>query len=108
MYFGSRYEASDPAHGVTVPDFIKVGQAYGLKTVSIRHHRELHSKIRQVLNSKTAVLCDVVIPDDAQLIPKLEFGKPIEDLSPLLPRKEFLNHLLIPPYQELKTTAEGV
>ena len=94
MYFDSRHEASDPAHGVTVPDFIKVGQAYGLNTISIRNHQELHPKLRQILNSKTAVLCDVIIPDNATLIPKLEFGKPIEDLSPLLPRQEFLSHML--------------
>ncbi|KKU88894.1 MAG: Acetolactate synthase [Candidatus Gottesmanbacteria bacterium GW2011_GWA2_47_9] len=39
---------------------------------------------------------DFIKIDDAKLIPKLSFGKPIEDLSPELPREEFLANMLIP------------
>lgn len=108
MYFGGRHEASDPAHGVTVPDFIKIGRAYGLTAVSITHHRHLRRQIRRVLRAREPILCDVVIPDDAKLIPKLEFGKPIEDLSPLLPRKEFLQNMLISPLEASKLKTEDV
>ncbi len=95
MYFDGVYEASCPKSGYSVPDFIKIAKAYGLKTVTIRNHRQLKSKISQVIRSKKAIVCDVIIPDDASIIPKLEFGKPIEDLSPPLSRKEFKQNMIV-------------
>lgn len=96
MYFDSRYEGSSPAKGYSVPDFMAIARAYGIAHTSIKNHEEVEPGIRHVLGTRGAILCDVIIPDGAQLIPKLEFGKPIEDLSPLLPRAEFASHMLIP------------
>ena len=31
-----------------------------------------------------------MLREDQKIMPKLQFGNPIEDMSPLLPRKEFL------------------
>ena len=101
MYFGGKYVATDPKSGYSVPDFIKIAKAYGVHSESISNHSELKSKINKVLAYKGAVLCDVIIPDDSKLIPKLEFGKPIEDLSPLLSREEFTENMLITPIEEL-------
>jgi len=95
MYFGSRYIASDKEHGYSCPDFVKIARAYGIKAMSITNHKDLRKKIRTVLKSKGAVVCDVVMRDDEKLIPKLEFGKPIEDLTPYLDRKEFLANMII-------------
>lgn len=96
MYFDSRYEATTPKSGYGVPDFIKISRAYGLATETIRNHLEMKRKIRLVMRKKGPVICDCLIPDDAKMIPKLSFGKPIEDLSPELPREEFLKNMLIP------------
>ncbi len=95
-YFNSRYEATTPKSGYGVPDFVKIAKAYGLATETIGNHKEMQRKIQMVLRAKGPVICDVIIPDEAKLIPKLEFGKPIEDLSPQLPREEFLATMLIP------------
>jgi acetolactate synthase I/II/III large subunit len=96
MYFGGKYEGTTPETGYSVPDFLKIAKAYGIKTATIRNHKEMPSKIKHVLKHKGPVICDVIVPDDTKLIPKLEFGKPIEDLSPLLPRDEFEKNMLIP------------
>src|SRR3989344_4093002 len=82
MYFHGKYVATTPESGYSVPDFIKIAKAYGVATETIRNHKELYPKIKKVLACKGSILCDVIIPDDSKLIPKLEFGKPIEDLSP--------------------------
>ncbi|MBI5449205.1 thiamine pyrophosphate-binding protein [Candidatus Gottesmanbacteria bacterium] len=95
VYFNGRYEATTPRSGYGVPDFIKIAKAYGLATATIKNHREMKQKIIHVLRQKRAVICDVLVPDDAKIIPKLEFGKPIEELSPELPRDEFLKNILI-------------
>src|SRR3989344_7707370 len=89
MYFGGRHEASSPEKGYAPPDFIAIAKAYKLKTVQIKNHKELRSKIKEVLLYRGPVICDVLIADNQRLIPKLEFGKPIEDLSPELPGGEF-------------------
>lgn len=99
MYFGGRHEASSPEKGYSAPDFMKIAKAYGIKAISIFNHKDLRSKIRRVLAEKRAVICDVNIPDNQKLVPKLEFGKPIEELSPSLPRSEFLKNMIIKPSQ---------
>lgn len=95
LYLESRYEAT--GKGYSCPDFIKIAKAYGIKAVSIKTHSEIRRKIRQVLNYKGPILCDVSIHPRQKLIPKLEFGRPIEDLSPLLPRQEFLQNMIVKP-----------
>lgn len=97
MYFDSRYEATTPKSGYSVPDFRKIALAYGLPCASITSHVNLAKKIKKVLVHKGPILCDVVIPDDAKLTPKLAFGKPIEDLSPELSREEFARHMIVKP-----------
>lgn len=97
LYLDSREEAT--GKGYSTPDFIKVGKAYGIKTVSIKNHAELRKKICEVLRHKGPVLCDILIESNQKLMPKLEFGKPIEDLSPLLPRKEFYKNMIVKPIE---------
>lgn len=96
MYFDSKFLATEPKTGYSVPDFVKVTKAYELKTEQIKTNKELQAKIKKVLSTPGPLICDVQVPSNAKLIPKLEFGKPIEDLSPLLPRDEFLHSMIIP------------
>lgn len=97
MYFNSDYIATIPETGYSTPDFVKVAKAYGIKTEEIKNNQELKQKIKKVLAFKGPIVCNVIIPQHSKLIPKLEFGKPIEDLSPLLPRDEFRKNMLVKP-----------
>ena len=36
-----------------------------------------------------------MLKPNQKIIPKLQFGNPIEDMSPLLPRKEFFENMEI-------------
>ncbi len=96
LYFNSQYEGTTPKSGYSVPDFRKIAKAYGLPSASLIRHAGLAKKIQEILAHKGPILCDVLVPDDAKLIPKLEFGKPIEDLSPLLPREELSRNMIVP------------
>ena len=49
---------------------------------------------------KGPVLCDVAVEQHAKIMPKLEFGNPIEDSSPLLPREEFLQNMIVEPLKK--------
>lgn len=99
MYFDKNYIATIPQTGYSAPDFVKIAKAYGIKAVEIKKNAAIKRKLKEVLTQKGPVLCNVVIPSDSKLIPKLSFGKPIEDLSPELPRDEFLKNMLIKPLE---------
>jgi hypothetical protein len=43
---------------------------------------------------------NVIIDPNHKIIPKLQFGKPIEDLTPFLPRSEFNKNMITPPLKE--------
>jgi len=89
----SRYVAADPGSGLGFPDICKVAKAYGIKTCVINSHKSIGRKIRKVLEYNGPILCDVKLKSGEKIIPKLEFGRPIEDLSPFLPRDEFTENM---------------
>jgi acetolactate synthase-1/2/3 large subunit len=95
LYLDGHYEATQAKTGVTIPDYNRVGKAFGLTTCQIKDHRELRSKIRWVLKQKGPVICSVNLKKHQEIEPKLAFGKPIEDLAPLLPRSEFAKNMLV-------------
>lgn len=96
-YFDSKFLATEPSTGYSVPDFIKISKAYGIDTEQIKGNSQINTKLKKVLSKKGSVICDVWVPSNAKLLPKVSFGNPIEDLSPLLPREEFEKNMIIPP-----------
>jgi acetolactate synthase-1/2/3 large subunit len=88
-WMSSRYVVADPNSGLGFPDFQKVTRAYGIDTEEISTHEDLNKIIRNVLNHKGPILCDIKVRHGEQILPKLVFGRPIEDLAPLLPREEY-------------------
>lgn len=109
-HFG-RYVGSDPSSGVSCPDIIKVGTAYGIRTERISNNDELHAKIDKVLAEPGPFICEIMMPEDQQLIPRVSSlkkpdgtitAKPLEDLYPFLSREEFLENMIVKPVEILK------
>ena len=90
LYLGTRYEAS--GKGVSNPDFKKVSNAFNINYTLIKSHSHL-KKLDKVISSKKPEIIEVKLKKNQKIIPKLQFGNPIEDLSPLLPRKEFYKNM---------------
>jgi thiamine pyrophosphate-dependent acetolactate synthase large subunit-like protein len=44
--------------------------------------------LKKILNNKGPILIDVMIDPEARVKPKIEFGKPLHNMSPLLPKNE--------------------
>lgn len=103
QWLGSRYRASTVEGGLAFPDFVKVADAYGYKTVTIESNRELHVRIREVLDSDGPAFCNVEIRPEHRVIPQTKFGRSIEDAEPLLDRKEFLENMIVKPIKESVT-----
>jgi len=94
-YFDSRYFAT--GEGYSAPDFVKIATAYGIDAIRISNLKEAKQKIKEVLDHKGPILCDVTIDPKSRLNPKLEFGRALEDMSPYLPDEEFFSNMIVSP-----------
>ena len=90
IYLDGRFEAS--GKGVSNPNFKKISKAFNLNYSVIKNHKDL-SKLNKIIKSKKAEFVEVILKPNQKIIPKLQFGNPIEDMSPLLPRKEFFENM---------------
>jgi acetolactate synthase-1/2/3 large subunit len=95
LYLKTRYEATTPSKGVTNPDFKKISNAYKINYSEINNNLEINKILEKVLRSKKPEFVNILVKPNQQIIPKLQFGKPIEDLSPLLPRTEFKKNMIV-------------
>ncbi len=105
-YFKGRYVASDPGSGLTLPEISRVAEAYSIPWNRISRVDELEQKAREALSRSGPFLCEVMVDPDEQVAPKASSilhpdgrmtSKPLEDLSPLLNRKEFIDNMIVPP-----------
>ncbi len=97
---------SDKDSGVSMPDFIKVAEAYGIKSKKIPNQMNLEKDIQEVLNYPGPVICEVIISESQQVAPKQgvfnrpdgkPIPRPIEDMIPYIDRKEFEKDMVIEP-----------
>ena len=92
LYLSKRFEAS--GKGVSNPDYKKIAKAFNINYNVIKNHKDL-TKLDKIIKSKKAELVEVIVKPNQKIIPKLQFGNPIEDLSPLLSRKEFNENMIV-------------
>jgi acetolactate synthase-1/2/3 large subunit len=94
--------------GMSLPDFVRVAEAYGLKTERVRRHDDLRDTIRRVLAADGPVLCDVMVSKDQDVAPRQAFERkpdgtftprPLEDMDPLLDDDEFLTCMMVRPWK---------
>jgi acetolactate synthase I/II/III large subunit len=94
LYLNKRYEATISTKGVTNPSFKKISHAYGINYNEIKKNKDINKILTKVLESNKPEIINIIIDPEQKIIPKLQFGNPIEDLSPLLPRKEFKKNMM--------------
>ena len=99
LYLNKRYEATTSKNGVTNPDFKKISKAYGINYTCISTHKNLKKILSKSIKSNKAEFIEVILKSNQKIIPKLQFGKPIEDLSPLLSRSEFKRNMFVKTIQ---------
>ncbi len=98
-WLNSHYVASRPETGLADPDYVKIARAYGLDVFTLRSHRGMRRKIKDVLQGRSAVLCNLEFDRNQRIIPMLKTGRPIEDANPLMDRDEFRKNMIIPPME---------
>jgi acetolactate synthase-1/2/3 large subunit len=93
--------------GVSFPDFVKLAEAHGLRGMRVEG-KNFSSQLDEALATGGPMVCEVILDRSQGFEPKLSSKKlpdgrmvtaPLEDMAPFLPREEFLQNLLIPPYE---------
>jgi acetolactate synthase-1/2/3 large subunit len=107
-FFPGNDVGAGPESGVTFPDFEKVARAFELPYWRCSSHNNLRDAIRETLAVDGPALCEVMLDREQPFSPKtsskrLPDGRmvtaPLEDMSPFLPRDEFLRNMLIAPVE---------
>ena len=100
-YFNERYIASNKKSGLLIPDFVSLAGAIGIECLRVTNLSDLQSSV--FLNKLQII--EIVLEESVVLSPKVSavpqpdgsiISMPLEDMSPLLSRKELRNEMLIP------------
>ncbi|HEX7447777.1 MAG TPA: thiamine pyrophosphate-binding protein [Pirellulales bacterium] len=97
QWLGARYHASSVAGGLADPDYLAIAAAYGLPTLSVDRNADLAGVVQCAMRTEGPVFCQVEVRPEHRVTPQVKFGRPNEDAEPLLPRREFLENMLIKP-----------
>ena len=80
----------------SVPDFKKIGEAYGIKSYSVSGIDEIEKVIKTCLQNNDCELIDIHIEGDMTTVePRLDFNREFEDMRPYLGKEELEEQMRI-------------
>ena len=103
-YFKERYIGEGPRSGVTMPDTLKICEAYGIPSSRVSDLKDLDGAIRVALESSGPYVLDVITPPEQLIIPTVSSrvnadgsmsSRPLEDMAPFLDRDEYRANILV-------------
>ncbi len=77
-----RFVMTTQTSGYTVPDFVKVGEAYGIRSFALDSYVDLDN-YKDLLNDSEPCLFNIMLPEESFLTPKIEFttGRMIPEID---------------------------
>ena len=102
-FFNGHLTGSGVESGVSVPDFCKLADGFGLKHTKISNPETMTDEIKKVLTTDGVILCEVIVEKEYAFLPKLSAKKledgtmispSLEDMFPFLPREEFSENVI--------------
>jgi len=106
--FRSRTIGTDPGDGVGCPEFSKLAAGFEIPYVKIETSLNLQEQLKSVMDMDGPVLCEIMGLEDQDYISSGHarnskgaiVSRPIEDQSPYLDRKLFLEEMIIEPIDQ--------
>ena len=95
QWLNSSYVGSDGANNLTFPKFESIAQSFGFKYFYLNAENEWPKNLKNFLAINQPKIIEVRIPSNARVIPQTKFGRPNEDLEPLLSDEQFSKYMLI-------------
>lgn len=69
---GDRFACTASTGGYSVPEFVKIAEAYGIKGVKLQSYSELKN-YKEWIEDKEPCLFDIILPEDSLLTPKIKW-----------------------------------
>ncbi len=79
-YFNKNYQST--IKGYSSPNFQKVVNAYGIKSVRLNENIDIESTILKSLKFQESLLIELIIKSDSNVYPKLSYGKKFGEMEP--------------------------
>ena len=76
-FYEKRYSHTDPERNT---DFVKLGEAFGLKAYRATNTAEFKEALKKALNAKGPVWIECIIEKDEKVLPMIPAGGTIEDI----------------------------
>lgn len=104
-YFEERYIGEGARSGVSIPDTLKIANAYGISCARVKDLAELDQAIQKALDHEGPYILEVMTPPEQPIIPSVSSvinadgsmsSRPLEDMAPFLDREEYKKNMLIP------------
>ena len=103
--FRSRTVGTDTANGVSIPDFKKVAECFGLNYMRVEGTADMKEKFAELQTIDEPIICEVMaVPDQEYLRTAATFNsqrrfvnRPIEDLFPWMDRETFVKEMIVEP-----------
>ena len=97
QWLDSNYYASSSEGGISFPDYKKIATSFNLNYFELSSNRNIDNFIEKILALDSPTLCNVKISPEERVLPQVKFGRPNEDMEPLLPRQIFNDEMIINP-----------
>lgn len=98
QWLDSKYIASSMPGGISFPNYQKIADAYEMDYLELSSNSDV-SKISAVIKSSKPTICNVKVDDSFRVTPQVVFGKPNEDMGPLMPRDFFNKNMIVKPIE---------
>ena len=95
QWLNSQYIASSFSGGLSFPNYEKIAQSFKMDYFQLDNIND--QSLKDFFANEKAALLNVKISPKARVTPQVKFGRPNEDMEPLLPRDYFLENMLIKP-----------
>ncbi len=105
-YFEERYIGEGSRSGVSMPDTLKICEAYEINAARVADLDKLDEAILLALNTNGPYVLDIITPSEQPIIPTVSSkvnadgsmsSRPLEDMAPFLDRSEYYENMLIDP-----------
>jgi acetolactate synthase-1/2/3 large subunit len=97
QWLDSSYEASSGAGKLNFPNFALVAESFGYSYLQANADGDVDPVLQIFWDHPNDVILHVSINETARVSPQVRFGRPNEDMDPLLPRDIFIANMLIDP-----------
>ena len=103
MLFKGHKTCVDKNTGISLPDYVNVGNSFGFKSYSLNNWNRFNDIICKWLNGNNPSLLEVYMDPNQEFVPKVKgvatengtiIPAPLEEMSPLLPLEE-IKHIMI-------------